>query len=432
MPSRGAVFSGVGILVLAFVLVVPRSTPAPTARVATETLPAGDAAATSRTALVAASWGEPFRATGRIAPIAEIVVGSEISGKVAEVRVEPGDVVEAGAVLALLDDREARALLDRARAGLREAQAEAARRDVERRRLASERARAALATAQAVVAKEIASLRAEEAAVARARLRVLHDRSVVPSERLDDAARTSRIAVAEEEAARLRLSAARESEAIAELAVEAAAAAVEAGRQAVAARAVEVALAEIGLERTRIRAPVSGVVLGRRIEPGLVLNAQTNVPELFVLAPDPSRLRVVAQVSEVDVTRIGPGVRATFTTAAAPDERIALGRLSASPYPTPDERSVVYEVSAEILAGAHRLLPGMTAVVEFEPSHDAALEVPSAALRTTGDGRHVVDVRRGAETVAQPVEIVGIVGDRAQVRAENLAAGDELRLPAPR
>jgi multidrug efflux system membrane fusion protein len=64
------------------------------------------------------NWPEEYTATGTIRSATSSALGAQIGGTVREIRVNPGDRVQRGEVLALLDDRTPRAQLASAEAGV--------------------------------------------------------------------------------------------------------------------------------------------------------------------------------------------------------------------------------------------------------------------------------------------------------------------------
>src|SRR5205085_5389943 len=59
------------------------------------------------------------------------------------------------------------------------------------------------------------------------------------------------------------------------------------------------------LEYTKIKSPVDGIVINRKIDPGQTLAAQFQTPELFIVAPDiRKKLHVHASVDEADIGMI--------------------------------------------------------------------------------------------------------------------------------
>jgi RND family efflux transporter MFP subunit len=87
---------------------------------------------------------EPVRLIGEVTPLRQAVVASEVEGRVAELLVDEGDRVPAGAVLARLDTTTAELDLDAARASRAEAQARLVRFESEVRRMSDLRERGAV------------------------------------------------------------------------------------------------------------------------------------------------------------------------------------------------------------------------------------------------------------------------------------------------
>ena len=77
---------------------------------------------------------------------------------------------------------------------------------------------------------------------------------------------------------------------------------------------------EVNLEHTVIRAPIDGIVTARLVDVGQTVAASFQAPELFVIAADLTKMRVVANIDESDVGRIRPNQRVTFTVDAYPAE----------------------------------------------------------------------------------------------------------------
>ena len=169
-------------------------------------------------------------ATGRVVASSRAQVGSAITAVVAERRVQEGDRVQPGDVLAVLraDDLEA---------ALREAEASLAR------------------LQQSTRPQAQASLREAEARLAQARRettrrRELADRQLVARETLEQAVQAETAARAAAEQARL------------------AARALGTGNPEEAAARARVASARAQLDKTLVRAEVAGTVLVRNVEPG--------------------------------------------------------------------------------------------------------------------------------------------------------------------
>ncbi len=135
-----------------------------------------------------------------------------------------------------------------------------------------------------------------------------------------------------------------------------------------------------------VTAPVDGVVIDRKINPGQTLAAQFQTPELFIIAPDlREKVHVFASVDEADIGLIqdaqGEERPVTFTVDAHPDivfsgviEQIRLSSVATS-------NVVTYPVVIAAKNPDLKLLPGMTANISFEvDSTEGVRKIPYAAL----------------------------------------------------
>jgi HlyD family secretion protein len=146
----------------------------------------------------------------------------------------------------------------------------------------------------------------------------------------------------------------------------------------------EVALdrARRNLEYTEIRAPIAGVVIERAVEVGQTVAAAMSAPVLFLLAGDLGQMEILASVDESDIGLIQQGQEVRFTVQAYPEEpfvgEVKQVRLQSSV----SENVVTYGVVIGVDNPSGKLLPGMTATVEFIVARDRdVLKVPNSALR---------------------------------------------------
>lgn len=145
--------------------------------------------------------------------------------------------------------------------------------------------------------------------------------------------------------------------------------------------------AETNLGYTKIRSPVDGVVIDRKIDEGQTLVAQFQVPDLFVVAPDLEKeIHVYASVDEADVGLIREAQRrgepVYFTVDAYPDDLFEGRIFQIRMNPTTKENVVTYNVVVTTANPELKLLPGMTAKLSFQVAHKkGVLRVPNAALR---------------------------------------------------
>ena len=142
--------------------------------------------------------------------------------------------------------------------------------------------------------------------------------------------------------------------------------------------------AERNLEYTEIRAPIDGVVIERAVELGQTVAASMSAPVLFILAGDLGEMEILASVDESDIGLINHGQEVQFTVQAYPGEtfhgEVGQVRLQSSVM----DNVVTYDVVISVDNADGRLLPGMTATVEFIVARASdALKVSNSALRFT-------------------------------------------------
>ena len=166
--------------------------------------------------------------------------------------------------------------------------------------------------------------------------------------------------------------------------------------------------AEISLDRARqnlsyatIIAPISGTVIERNVDVGQTVAASFSAPQLFLIADDLSRMEILASVDESDIGKIKEGQIARFTVQAYPDETFRGSVRQVRLQSTVQENVVNYTVVVDVENPDGRLLPGMTATVDFliETATDI-LKIPNAAMRfrATPQMFEVIRARRRATT----------------------------------
>lgn len=147
--------------------------------------------------------------------------------------------------------------------------------------------------------------------------------------------------------------------------------------------------AQVSLDRARqnlaytnIYAPIDGIVVERNVEPGQTVAASMSTPQIFLIANDLSNMQILASVDESDIGRIKDGQDVTFTVQAYPDRTfhgtVQQVRLQSATV----ENVVNYTVVVAVKNEDGKLLPGMTASVDFNvETAENVLKVPNAALR---------------------------------------------------
>ena len=302
-------------------------------------------------------------AAGNLAPINQVVIGSELSGSIVEVNVDTNDPVKKNQQIAKLDTSKLNQQTDRSRA--------------------------ALLAAKARVSQAKATL--EEAKAAFARQQELHELSggKTPSRATME---TSRATVSRAEAD------------------------LESANASVAGAEAEVRAFERDLEKAIIRSPVDGVVLSRTVEVGQTVAASFTAPTLFTIAEDLRKMELLVSVTEADIGRVEAGQTATFSVDAWPRrkytaivKKVAFGSANNQNTGSGSNNNnnnaastgvVTYGTELEVANDDLSLRPGMTATVDiaimdkqdilivpnsalrFDPETAAAIETPEKTKRT--------------------------------------------------
>jgi HlyD family secretion protein len=199
----------------------------------------------------------------------------------------------------------------------------------------------------------------------------------------------------------------------------------ETTQSGLAVAASSVKSARVALERARqnlaytnIYAPIDGVVVERNVDIGQTVAASLSAPQLFLIANDLSQMQILTQVGESDIAQIKDGQPVEFTVQALQGQtfkgQVRQVRLQSATA----ENVVNYTVVVSVPNEDRKLLPGMTARVEFlTKSAENVLKVPNSALRfkpteeqlatlkenaaTSSDGAPTTR-RRSAETASAP------------------------------
>jgi HlyD family secretion protein len=162
---------------------------------------------------------------------------------------------------------------------------------------------------------------------------------------------------------------------------------------------------------TEIASPVDGIVVDCKIDTGQTIAAQFQTPELFVVAPDMDKLmHVFAAVDEADIGLIRRakerGLSVQFWVDAYPDDVFQGEIYQIRASSTTTQNVVTYPVVVAAPNTELKLLPGMTASLEFEvDSREEAVRVPNAALRyfprpelVRKEDREIVQPTSGTQT----------------------------------
>lgn len=281
-------------------------------------------------------------ATGTLSALVTVQVGSQVSGRIADLYVDFNAEVKKGQVIAKIDPQLFEAALEQAKANATAAQGELTR----------------------------AKVQAADAERQAERTRQLAAEKLVAQAELDTALANANAARAGVEVAEGRLSQARAS----------------------------LNQAKVNLEFTNILSPINGTVISRSVDKGQTVAASLQAPTLFVIAEDLSKMQVDTSVAEADVGKLQPGMQASFLVDAFPNERFTGTVRQIRNSPQTVQNVVTYDAVIDVANPELKLRPGMTANVTFITAElDDVLRVPNAALRFRAPAELVAKARESSQ-----------------------------------
>jgi HlyD family secretion protein len=331
-------------------------------------------------------------ATGKIEPISKVEIKSKANGIIKELKVEEGDAVVEGQVLAELDKdnlaarlREARAALAGAEASLKAAEAE-----LEKNRVEADGPDVAFAQRNLQRAEQLAN-----------------DKLLSP-QNLDDARNVLDQAVNRQRAARTQLGVSQARVAQARALVAQATAAVE--------------RAEEEFNNATIRSPIKGVVLSRPLEIGSPVSSILNLGSaatLVMVLGDISKVYVRGKVDETDIGMVRLDQPSRIKVETFKDRQFDGRVTQIAPMGSEKDNVVSFEVKVSIDNASGELRANMTANAEIVlEEHKGTLIIPEAAIvydgkRSASVDLVVPDAKNGRERV--PIKVGVSNGTRTQV-----------------
>ena len=295
-------------------------------------LPVATAVARAEASGGAAAANSVLDASGYVTARRIATVSSKISGKVLEVYIEEGQRVEQGEVLARLEPTDA---------------------DAQRRLSAAQ-----LASARSDVVRAQAQLKLAEQTLVRSR--DLAARRLVAAAALDQAQ-------AERDALAAQLQSARDN---AKVATEA------------------LALSDIGVDNTVVRAPFAGVVTVKAAQPGEIISpisgsggfTRTGIGTIV----DMESLEIQVDVNEAFIGRVKPRQKVEAVLNAYPDWRIPAEVIAI--VPTADRSKATVKVRIAFKEKDERVVPDMGVRVAFLEDEKPATPQAQRAARRAGFG----------------------------------------------
>ena len=322
---------------------------------------------------------ESITASGTINPLSTVSVGSQASGRIAEIYVDYNSVVKKGQLLALIDQENAKATVQQREAALEIAKAQV---DVEENNIKYYKK----------ALNRISKLNASKYST---------EKDLEAAERDYD-------------------------NAVAQLALEQA--------QVKQAQA-SLNSAQTELSYTEIKAPVDGIVISKAVEVGQTVAASFETPELFSVAEDLTKMQIEASVVEADIAQVKEGQKVRFTVDSYADDYFYGTVTQVRNEATTTSNVVTYTVVIGIDNTDMKLKPGMTANVEIITAEEkGVMLVPNQALRFYIDDSDTAKryKDRGVWIIknGHPERVTVKIGvsddDNTQILESTLKIGDEV------
>lgn len=322
---------------------------------------------------------ESITASGTINPLSTVSVGSQASGRIAEIYVDYNSVVKKGQLLALIDQENAKATV--------------------------QQREAALEIAKAQVNVEENNIKYYKKALNR--ISKLNASKYSTEKDLEAAERDYDNAVAQ-----LTLEQAQVKQAQASL-----------------------NSAQTELSYTEIKAPVDGIVISKAVEVGQTVAASFETPELFSVAEDLTKMQIEASVVEADIAKVKEDQKVRFTVDSYADDYFYGTVTQVRNEATTTSNVVTYTVVISIDNTDMKLKPGMTANVEIITAEEKdVMLVPNQALRfyidDSDNAKRYKD--RGVWIIknGHPERVTVKIGvsddDNTQILESTLKIGDEV------
>lgn len=305
--------------------------------------------------------------TGVVSSLIRINIKSKTGGRISTISVEEGDKVRKGDRLIFLDNKDALGRSKQTRVNLKRSQAEI------------DQARISLKYAQAN----------------RKNCQELFKRGLIARYELDQAKRDLNIAG-------IRLNSAKLNEQYHQ----------------------EAYLTSLNaLEETVIKAPISGVIIKRMVEEGEVV---APVSQVLLAIGDLSRLKIITEINEIDINKIGVGLPVEIKFEAI-NNHFYQGKVSKVASVGKKVGNIVtYSVEVEILDSDNQVKPDMSCDIDLiiEKAENVVYLPIGAVMKR--ENKNLVMLKKGEEFIWREVKL-GIVDDGYVAIEEGVKEGEEVQ-----
>ena len=337
---------------------------------------------------------EDYEAVGTVRSKTTTVLSSKTMGNILAVHIREGDHVRTGQLLIEIDDRDTKAQLQKAQAGLREVQD--AQEEIEQTIRAAESARDAAEAGRSLALATFT------------RYKSLLDEKSVSRQEFDEVQAKLKVAEAEVDRASRMLQAllAKKNQ-------------VHAKQEQVRA---DIASAQVYVGYSRILSPMDGIVISRQAEMGLL--AVPGVPLLTI--EDNSHYRLEVSVEDSMFGKIRLGTSAQISINALGPQELSSRVAEIVPASDPGSRSSTVKIDLSQPA----LRSGLYGKARFSVGQKQAFQVPQKAILQRGqlvgvfivDPSDVVRLRliQAGKTYGDRTEVLSGINDGDRIIVEGL------------
>jgi len=321
-------------------------------------------------------------ATGSLAAIISVPVGSQVSGNVAAVYVDYNSVVKKDQLVAQIDPAPFKTKVDQAKANLDSARAQITNAEVGVRKADLD-----IANAQLNITNQQSALVRADSQVKDAKRKLdlqakMFKDGIGTQDARDSAQAVYDQALASYDSAQAQVKSAQANLESVKAQREVAVTQKVTAQAQVATADANLQNAQLDLDHTKITSPVDGVVIAKNTDVGQTVQASYSVATLFTIAKDLTKMQVETNIDESDISRVQNDQLATFTVDAYPGQIFRGTVMQVRHSPTNVQNVITYTVVIAVDNPDGKLFPGMTANVRLVTDHlSAALKIPSAALR---------------------------------------------------
>lgn len=332
-------------------------------------------------------------ATGFVEPKFKVEVKSKASGEVMHFPFEEGDRIEKGELFLKVDKSDEERNVEREEANILtlKAKLKQAKASLDLQKIEYETAKS-----NEKANLDSATVSLEDAEMKMKRKKELFDEKLIAREGIDEAQTAYTIAKARLDQAKAQMESLKGMEQNTKIKEGE----IELVEGEIKKAEVSLRQARERLKDTEVIAPISGIIIEKRVEKGQIISSGistvTGGTHLATIA-DMSSIYIIAEVDETDIGKIKSYQEVNLTTDTYPD-RIFYGKVERiAPMGVEQNRIIIFKVKIEVTGEGRELLkPSMTANVQIMiETRKGVLQVPEEAIKSEGVDYSVYVLKNG-------------------------------------